>query len=197
MFLYFKINIEHMQEDESSDVTIGHSYSPESTSPTMGTDPTLREGTVVYNDVQIGDQFITGHNVLVREKTDIGDNVVVGTNSVIDGHSTIGSNVSMQTNVYVPKQTTIHDRVFIGPGAVLTNDTSPVREDVDLEGPTIMPDVSIGANATILPGVTIGERSFVAAGATVTSDVPPDTLAIGTPAEHRELPERLTGGNDL
>ena len=186
-----------MQNDEPSKVTIGHSYSPESTSPKMGNNPTLREGTMIYDDVQIGDQFSTGHNVLIREKTEIGDDVIVGTNSVIDGHSTVGSNVNMQTNVYVPKESTIHERVFIGPGAVLTNDTSPVRENVELEGPTIGSDVSIGANATILPGITIGERSFVAAGATVTSDIPPDILAVGTPAEHRDLPERLARGNDL
>lgn len=189
--------LDSMQDSESLDVKIGHSYSPESTPPEIGEDPTLRGGTVVYDDVQIGDQFSTGHNALIREQTEIGDDVVVGTNSVIDGYSTIGSNVSIQTNVYVPRESVICDQVFIGPGAVLTNDISPVREDVELEGPKIMSDVSVGANSTILPRVTIGERAFVAAGATVTSDVPSDTLAIGTPAEFRELPEQLTGGNDL
>jgi acetyltransferase-like isoleucine patch superfamily enzyme len=99
--------------------------------------------------------------------------------------------------VYVPPYTTIGDHVFVGPRAVLTNDRYPVRTDDDLRGPTVEDHVSIGANATILPGVTVGERSFVAAGAVVTRDVPPDTLAVGVPAEHEPLPEHLAGGNEI
>nr|WP_290812371.1 acyltransferase [Halovivax sp.] len=87
--------------------------------------------------------------------------------------------------------------VFVGPGAVLTNDQYPIRRDVDLEGPTIEDGASIGANATILPGVTIGENAFVAAGSVVTDDVPPDTLAVGAPASTRTLPETLEGPNQL
>jgi acetyltransferase-like isoleucine patch superfamily enzyme len=45
--------------------------------------------------------------------------------------------------------------------------------------------------------VRIGEGSFVAAGATVTEDVPAETLALGSPARHRELPEELAGVNTL
>jgi acetyltransferase-like isoleucine patch superfamily enzyme len=47
-----------------------------------------------------------------------------------------------------------------------------------------------------MPGVTVGERAFVAANAVVTEDVPPETLAVGAPAVHEPLPERLAGGND-
>jgi acetyltransferase-like isoleucine patch superfamily enzyme/coenzyme F420-reducing hydrogenase beta subunit len=36
---------------------------------------------------------------------------------------------------------------------------------------------------TIMPGVTIGEGSVIAAGATVTKDIPPHSLAIGSPAK--------------
>jgi acetyltransferase-like isoleucine patch superfamily enzyme len=137
----------------------------------------------------------TGHNALIREQTSIGDDVLIGTNTVIDGYSTIGSNVSLQTGVYVPSETEIGSNVFLGPQATLTNDPHPLRQEVDLEGPVLADDVSIGANATILPGVRLGERSFVAAGAVVTDDVPADTLAVGNPAEHRPLPEALQRGN--
>jgi acetyltransferase-like isoleucine patch superfamily enzyme len=41
---------------------------------------------------------------------------------------------------------------------------------------------SIGANATIVCGVTIGENALVGANSTVTHDIPPNSLAIGTPA---------------
>ncbi|AFO56626.1 acyltransferase [Natrinema sp. J7-2] len=163
----------------------------------IGDGATIRTGSIVYGDVTIGDEFATGHDVLIREGTTIGDDVLVGTKTVIDGRTTIGSHVSLQTNVYVPTETTIGNNVFVGPGAVLTNDEYPVRTDDGLEGPTIEDGASIGANATLLPGVTIGENAFVAAGAVVTADVPAASLAVGTPASVRELPESLEGANQL
>lgn len=176
---------------------IGYRYDEEVDAPRIGDGATIRAGTIIYGDVEIGDDFSTGHHVLVREETTIGDDVLVGTNSVIDGYSTIGSHVSIQSNVYIPSHTTIGSNVFLGPNAVLTNDPVPVREEVDLVGPTIEDGVSIGANATILPGVTIGADAFVAAGAVVLDDVPPASLAVGMPADIRELPERLSGVNQL
>jgi len=177
--------------------TLGHSNGSDTDQTQIGNDATIRSGTVIYDDVEIGDSFSTGHNVLVREDTTIGDDVLLGTNTVVDGACTIGSSVSCQTNVYVPRQTTIGDSVFLGPSAVLTNDEYPVRVEQDLEGPTLEDDVSVGANATILPGVTIGRGSFVAAGSIVTEDVPPETLAVGTPARHEPLPDPLEGGNTI
>ncbi|MWV65479.1 N-acetyltransferase [Halorubrum sp. JWXQ-INN 858] len=163
----------------------------------IGSDARIRSGSILYSDVVVGDGLTTGHDAVLREGTRIGDETLVGTKSVIDGHTTIGNRVSLQTGVYVPSETTIGDGAFLGPNVVLTNDPYPVRTAVELEGPTIEADASIGANATVLPGVTVGEGAFVAAGAVVTEDVPARTLALGAPARHRPLPDRLTGGNDL
>ncbi|MGQ3410656.1 DapH/DapD/GlmU-related protein [Natrinema sp. LN54] len=176
--------------------TIGYEYDEESRKPVIGADPTIRPGTIIYNDVVIGDRFDTGHFALVREGTEIGDDVLVGTNAVVDGTTTIGSSASLQTGAYVPAESTIGDHVFLGPHAVLTNDPYPLRRETDLEGPVLEDHVSVGANATILPGVTVGRESFVAAGAVVTDDVPERTLAVGAPASHEPLPESLCGGND-
>ncbi|PCR89161.1 acyltransferase [Natrinema ejinorense] len=178
-----------------ADATVGYGAFDEPTR--IGDGATIRAGSIVYGDVTIGDGFATGHDVLVREGTTIGDDVLVGTKTVIDGETTIGDDVSLQTNVYVPTRTTIGSNVFVGPGAVLTNDEYPVRTDDGLEGPTIEDGASIGANATLLPGVTVGENAFVAAGAVVTTDVPADSLAVGTPATVQELPEPLEGANQL
>ena len=170
----------------------------ETSEPTsIGADATVRTGTIIYHDVEIGDGFSTGHNALVRERTVIGDDVLVGTQAVIDGETKIGSNVHLQTGAYVPRQSIIGDDVFLGPYAVLTNDPYPVRKDSELDGIELNEHVSVGANATILPGVEIGEKSFVAAGALVDVDVPPETLAVGTPAKHRPLPAPLQGGNQF
>ena len=161
----------------------------------IGDNSVIRSGSIIYADVEIGDNFRTGHNVLVREKTGIGDNVLVGTQTIIDGHVRIGSNVSIQSGVYIPLNVEIGDNVFIGPRAVLTNDRYPIRNKSDLEGPVLKDNVSIGANSTILPGIRVNEGALVAAGSVVTKDVPPWNLAIGAPARFRPLPDDLKKRN--
>lgn len=180
-----------------SGATLGVDYESGSASPEIGSDSVIRSGTIVYNDVSAGVGLQTGHHALIREQTVIGTNTLVGTQAVIDGYASIGDNVSMQTGVYVPSYTEIGDRVFLGPNATLLNDPYPVRTDVDLVGPSVEDDASIGANATILPEISVGEGAFIAAGAVVTEDVPPRKLAIGAPASITELPPELTGDNEL
>ena len=156
---------------------------------TIGHHAVLRPGTVIYCDVIIGDNFQSGHNTLIREKTRIGNRTAIGTATVIDGNTSIGDSVSLQSMVYIPTNTTIGDHVFIGPNAVLTNDRYPPSGC--LKGPVIKAGAAIGANATILPGICIGQGAFVAAGSIVTRDVPDNMMAIGTPARIKEIPEEM------
>ncbi len=163
----------------------------------IGDNAVLRSGTIIYCGVTIGQNFQSGHTVLIREKTVIGDNVLVGTNTVIDGRTNIGSNVSIQSSVYIPTDTIIEDSVFIGPDAVLTNDKYPIRKQKPLKGPVIRKGATIGANATLLPEIEIGEGAVVAAGSVVTRDVPAWKLAIGVPAKIKDLPEFLKVMNKI
>lgn len=155
---------------------------------TMGANATLRPGTVIYCEVEIGDDFQTGHNVLVREQTRIGDRVALGTGAICEGRTVIGSDVSIQSMAFIPTNTVIGDRVFLGPHVVLTNDRYPPTGIGGLAGPVIEDGAAIGANATVLPGVRIGAGALVAAAAIVTRDVPPGMLAIGVPARIRDKP---------
>jgi acetyltransferase-like isoleucine patch superfamily enzyme len=141
----------------------------------------IRSGAVIYSGVSIGDNFRSGHNILIRENSEIGNNTLVGTNSVIDGDCKIGNNVSLQTGAYITKYTTIEDDVFLGPFSVTTNDKY-MSYGAELKGPIIKRGARIGANATIMPGVTVGEGAIVSAGSVVTKDVPPHKMVIGVPA---------------
>jgi len=171
---------------------VGVQYTEASEPPTIGPDSTIRDGTIVYNDVKAGSGLQTGHHALIREQTVLGKDVLVGTQVVIDGATAVGNNVSMQTGVYVPQDTDIGSDVFLGPNATLLNDTYPaISRDASLVGPEIKDGARIGANTTILPGVSVGQEAFVAAGAVVTEDVSHKTLAIGVPAETRPLPGHL------
>lgn len=147
----------------------------------VGDNARIRSGTVIYSDVKIGNNFRTGHNVLIREKTEIGDNSLAGTNAVIDGTCKIGNNVSLQTSVYVTINTLIEDNVFMGPCSVTTNDKYMLAGAV-LKGPTIKTGARIGANATILPGITVGENAVVGSGSVVTKNVPAGAVVAGNPA---------------
>lgn len=155
---------------------------------TIGDHAIIRTGTILYADVVIGDHFSSGHNVMVREKTKIGNHVSLGTNVIIEGNCTLGDHVNLQSLVYIPTNTEIGSHVFIGPNSVLTNDKYPPNAGTDLHGPVLEDYVSIGANATILPGVRIGRGSLVGAGSIVTRDVPPGSLAVGSPARIKSLP---------
>jgi acetyltransferase-like isoleucine patch superfamily enzyme len=159
---------------------------------TVGKNAVIRSGTIIYCDVVAGDNFQTGHNVIIREKTRIGDRVAIGTSTVIEGNCSIGNDVSIQSMVYIPTDTIIEDSVFIGPNTVLTNDRYPPTRIGGLKGPHIKKGAAIGANTTLLPGVCIGEGALVAAGAVVTRDVPDRMLAVGSPAKFRELPRPIT-----
>ena len=162
----------------------------------LGASCTIRTGTVVYADATLGDHTVTGVHALVREHVRIGSHGLVGSATIIESHVEIGDEVTLQSGVFLPTGTCLGDRVFLGPRAVLTNDRYPRRgPDYEARGPVLADDVSIGANATLLPGVHVGEGAIVAAGAVVTRDVPPWSLAVGSPARARDLPPELRERN--
>ena len=157
----------------------------------IGKNALIRSGTTIYCDVEIGHEFQCGHNVLIRERSRIGDRVAVGTATIIEGDTVIGNDVQIQSLAFIPTKTEIGNGVFIGPHAVLTNDRYPPSARRDLRGPVLKDRSVIGANATVLPGIVVGEGACVAAGAVVTRDVPALKLAIGVPAEIRDLPKEM------
>jgi maltose O-acetyltransferase len=90
----------------------------------------------------------------------------------------------------------IGDDVQIGPGVQLLTPTHPLaaeprRAKWEAAAPiTIGDNVWLGGGVIVCPGVTIGANTVVGAGSVVTRDLPPDVLAVGTPARVlRPLPE--------
>jgi acetyltransferase-like isoleucine patch superfamily enzyme len=157
----------------------------------VGNNSILRAGTIIYCDVDIGENFSSGHNVLIREKTRIGKNVSIGSGSIIEGNCSIGNNCNIQSMVFIPTNTEIGEHVFIGPHTTLTNDKYPPTGKPRLIGPLIEDFATIGGNSTILPGIRISSGSAVAAGSVVTRDVPPGMIAIGNPARLKKIPPEM------
>lgn len=116
-------------------------------------------------------------------------------------HTTIGADTFINVNCVIVDDAPIRigARALLGPAVQMITAMHPIRS-ADRRTPaadvaagsaawrtmtapvTIGDDVWLGAGVIVLPGVTIGDRSTVAAGSVVTRDIPPDCLAVGTPA---------------
>jgi len=128
----------------------------------------------------------------IREAAELGQNCVIGRGAYIGTGVRLGDNCKVQNYALVYEPAELANGVFIGPAAVLTNDTYPRSinpdgslksgDDWDLVGVTIETGAAIGARAICVAPVRIGAWSMVAAGAVVIKDVPPHALVVGVPA---------------
>jgi len=137
----------------------------------------------IGENVKLGKNVQIWHLTYVGNNTEIGDRTRVGSITHIDHHVKIGSDCRIQGMVYVPPWTVIHDRVFIGPGVVFTND--PYPPSGRLMGVTVESGAVICSSAVIKAGVCIGEDSVVGMGAVVTRDVEAGSVVFGVPASRR------------
>lgn len=150
----------------------------------IGARAVIRSHTVIYAGNVIGDDFQTGHGVLIREGNEIGNHVSIGSHSIVEHHVKIGNNVRLHSNVFVPEFSVLEDDCWLGPNVVVTNARYPQSKRVkeNLRGAHIKRGAKIGANATLLPGIVIGENALVGAGAVVTHHVPDGAVVAGNPA---------------
>lgn len=129
----------------------------------------------------------------------VGDHVIIDDFVFIDGRAgmTIGDHVHIAGFVSIIGQgeCVLHDFAGLAAGVRLVTGTD-VMDGSGLTGPTVPVDLRsvhrgrievgrhavVGTNAVILPDVTIGEGAIIGSGSVVTRDVPPWTIAVGTPA---------------
>ncbi len=108
-----------------------------------------------------GGRIETGINVYIGPFTTIygQGGVQIGTDTLISMHCRI-----LSSNHSVPH-----------PGTLICSQPDILRPTA------IGRDVWLGAGVTVLGGVTIGDGCVIGAGAVVTRDVPPYSIAVGTP----------------
>lgn len=153
----------------------------------VGENANIRSPSTIYPDSRIGNNFTTGHFVLIRERCTIGNNVSIGSYTELSHNVVIADDVRIHSRCFIPEGTVIERGAWLGPCVCITNDKhpGPAREP---GAPKILNTVIIehhaviGANVTILPGVVIGHRALVGAGAVVTKNVPPYATVVGNPA---------------
>lgn len=152
----------------------------------------IAAGADVADDAQIGAGSAIWHLAQVREHARLGTDCVIGRGAYIGTGVRLGDACKVQNYALVYEPADLADGVFVGPAAVLTNDTYPraVNPDGSLKsasdwepvGVTVRTGASIGARAVCVAPVTIGAWATVAAGAVVTKDVPDHALVAGVPA---------------
>jgi acetyltransferase-like isoleucine patch superfamily enzyme len=150
----------------------------------LGAGVSVGTGAVVFAGARVAAGAILGDQTFVRERASIGEGSVIGRGSVVDNDVVVGARVRVQTNVYLTAFTLIEDDVFVGPGALTTNDNTMARhgDEAPVRGATLRRACRVGGGAVLTPGVEIGVEAFVAAGAVVTRDVPARAVVMGVPA---------------
>ena len=143
-------------------------------------------------DVSVGAGTSIWHRAQVRTGARIGAECVIGRDAFIDERVTIGDRVKIQNLALVYHGVEVEDGVFIGPGAILTNDRYPRAvtstgdlaraDDWQVSPITLRSGCSIGAGAVVVAGTEVGRFAMVGAGAVVSRSVPNHALVVGSPA---------------
>lgn len=151
------------------------------------------------NTTYIGEKYIS-----------IGDNTSIGDNGRLTAYGyyektkqhftpllTIGNNCNIgeQSHITAINCIMIGNNVLTGPRVLITDnahgdslfkllDTAPTERFLYSKGKVVIEDnVWIAEGAMIMPGVRIGKGSIIAANSVVTKDIPPYSVAAGTPAK--------------
>ena len=115
------------------------------------------------HDGSSGPQLVIGDGVFVNRfvKVVCFGSVVIGEGAILGDHCYV-SDVE-----YEPGHADVHP------------DHRPLTEPLPV---VLEPHAALGVGVIVKPGVTIGERAYIGAGSIVTKDVPPGSLAVGSPA---------------
>lgn len=139
--------------------------------------------------VKVGDNFTSGFNCRIDAfpldnsrnlLIEIGNNVQINDNVHIASHKkiVIGNNVLIASKVFITDHNhgsysgEVHDSPLVPPS----------ERPLQLAQVVIKDNVWLGEYVSILPGVTIGEGAIIGTMSVVNRDVPPYTIAVGSPA---------------
>ena len=146
----------------------------------------------IHADAQIGENCHFWHFVQIRENVSVGSECVFGRGVYIGPGVEVGNAVKIQNYALIYQPAIIEDFVFVGPGAIVTNDKFPRSTDENgvlrdqqewhSEAARLQKGCSIGAQSIILAGVSVGSWAMVGAGSLVSKTVPDFAIVAGNPA---------------
>ncbi|WIM18677.1 MULTISPECIES: acyltransferase [unclassified Microbacterium] len=141
-----------------------------------------RRGERIGHGVAFGERLTIGNGswLWAPRRLSIGNDVSVGSGVRIEVDGTIGDHVLIANGAAIVGRRD-HDMSEIGTSIRYARRVHEHPEDLSL-ATHIGSDVWVGYGAIILSGVMVGDSSIVGAGAIVISDVPPNSIVVGSPA---------------
>lgn len=135
-----------------------------------------------------------------KGKIEIGEKSTVAANAALQGNIRLGKNCSVQYNTMIVGYGTKDDEkgavkigsnvriagncMIISANHIFADREKPICEQgLDVATITIEDDVWIAGGVHIMAGVTVGKGSVIGAGSIVTKDIPPYSVAVGSPAK--------------
>lgn len=107
----------------------------------------------------------------VSQNAYVGLGTVVMPGAIINTGAVINNNCIINTGTIIEHDVKISQGVHIAPGCVIAGASS------------VGVNAFVGAGSTVINGIQIGENSIIGAGSVVISDIPENSLALGTPAK--------------
>jgi UDP-2-acetamido-3-amino-2,3-dideoxy-glucuronate N-acetyltransferase len=150
----------------------------------------------VEADADVGARTRIWDRARIAARARIGADSVVGRDVYIDEGVAVGDGTRVHNGAQLYRGVVVEDAVFIGPGAIVTDERFPrasaatgdppadvaARRDATPSPVVLRRGCSIGAGAVIVAPAQVGGFATVAAGAVVTRDVPGHALVAGSPA---------------
>lgn len=139
--------------------------------------------------ITVGKGFVTGFNCRIDAYTESNKKFVIN----------IGTNVQINDNVHIGavESITIGDNVLIASKVFITDHNHGNYSGDNQDSPNSIPqerpiysnkvviekNVWLGEFVSVLPGVTIGEGSIIGTMSVVNKNIPPFSIAVGSPAK--------------
>lgn len=156
----------------------------------IGSKSSMGVGFSIINpeNIIIGNNFIGGQNISLwtwnsnnqSPKLTICDNVSITDRCIIS----CSNQVTIGNGCLLGRDTFITDNAHGENNTINELNIPPYERKIYSKGPVILGDnVWTGKNVCILPNVKIGSGAIIGANSVVTHDVPPHSIAVGSPAK--------------
>jgi len=148
----------------------------------IGKNSLIRSHSVVYAGCALGENFQSGHSIIIRANSCFGISCMFGNSSETDENVKIGDYARCHSRVFLAGGVEIGEYSCLYPGVTTTDVRYPPYREKPA-APKIGSKCIIGAGTLLLAGVTVGDNAFVGAGSLVNSNISDEMLALGRPAK--------------
>lgn len=152
---------------------------------TLGDCVEIQSHAIICAGNTLGDDFIAGHGLYMRNNNKIGDRVEIGAQSILEWDITIHDNVIIGIDAGIAEYTVIEEGSWLGQQVALASVLHPLCPKAKEcgKGAYLQKAVTIGSGAIIYPDLRIGEGSYILPCSVVVGDVRPYSVVSGNPAK--------------